>query len=94
MLRKILCNYEFSYHGNVYRGYGIYLGDTANHRNVEHKDFSSQVVCLALKHTEEELGRLCKCKYWDITRKTLEATGLNFRKLEIFFYPEPKKGER
>ena len=89
MLRKILCNYEFIYQGIPYKGCGLYLGDTANHKTVQYKDFSTQIVCLVLKPTEEELGRMCQCQYWDINRGRLESIGILFRMLEIYFYPKP-----
>ncbi|MDR0734993.1 MAG: hypothetical protein LBG16_04850 [Elusimicrobiota bacterium] len=89
MIRKILCNYEFTYHGIPYKGYGLYLGDTSNHKTVQYKDFSSQVACLVLKHTEEELGRVCQCKYWDINRKRLETAGIMMKMIEVYFYPNP-----
>jgi len=88
MLRKILCNYEFTYYGITYKGTDLYLGDTVNYRVAKHKDYASQVVSLVLRRSKEELSKITKSKYWDITQVKLELAGFMFRKLEIHFYPK------
>lgn len=88
MLRKILCNYEFTYQGKNYKDYGLYLGDTGQ-KHLAGKDFSGQIVCSALKMTEEELANELRCKYWDISRSKLEAQGFKFLHEELYLYPKP-----
>jgi hypothetical protein len=90
MLRKVLCNYEFLFNGTPYKGYGLYLEDTANPKVCKYKDYSAQIVSLVLKRTPEELGKMVQCKYWDISRAKLEAGGIKIRTMEIFFYPAVK----
>ncbi len=90
MLKKILCNYEFICNGQTFRSFGAYLGDTANTKVAKQKDYSSDIVCLALKITKEELARMINTKYWDITKAKIEAAGITFRNLDIYFYPAEK----
>jgi hypothetical protein len=92
MLRKVLCNYEFSQNGIPYKGYGLYLEDTSNPKTVKYKDYSCQVVCLVLKRTPEELSKIVQCKYWDINRAKLERVGFKISMLEVYFYPGLDKG--
>lgn len=90
-LRKILCNFEFSYLGIRYMARAFYLGDTANPKVVAGKDFTPMIVCQTLKITNEQLAALLQCKYWDITQEKLAKAGINFLKLEIYFYPPKDK---
>ena len=89
-LRKILCNFEFTYLGIRYMAYGFYLGDTASPRAIAGKDFTPTIVCQTLKISNEQLAGMLLCKYWDITQEKLAKAGIIFTKLEIYFYP-PKK---
>lgn len=91
MLRKILCNYEFFYRGAVYKSQALYLGDTNVPRAALQRDYSLQVVSLALKITEEELARMLNSKYWDISRQKLADAGFLFKQLDIYFYPSLDK---
>ena len=88
MLRKILANYEFVFMGKTFKAFDLYLGDTANPKVAKQKDYSCDVVCLALKITNEELARMLNTKYWDINSGKLEAAGIHFNMLEIHFFPE------
>ncbi len=89
-LKKILCNFEFSYSGSRYMGNGLYLGDTANPKAVLNKDYTPVVVCQALKITSEQLANYLKCKYWDINQDKMAKSGIVFSKLDIYFYPPNK----
>lgn len=91
MLRNILCNYEFLYRGVVYKCQGLYLGDTNVPRVALQRDYSLQVVSLALKITEEDLARALNSKYWDISRKKLAEAGFLFKQLDVYFYPSTDK---
>ncbi|MDR0953072.1 MAG: hypothetical protein LBM71_02630 [Elusimicrobiota bacterium] len=92
MLRKILCNFEFTTpDGRIFKAYDFYLGDTAEPKTVRHKDFTPEIVCQSLKMSEEALAKRLNTSYWDINRDKLEQNGFTFRLLEIFFYPDPKK---
>lgn len=86
-MKKILCNYEFNYQGSRYMSNGFYLGDTANPKAATNKDYTPFIVCQSLKITNEQLGLLLKCKYWDISRDRLAKAGITFTKLDIYFYP-------
>ena len=86
-LKKILCNFEFSYLGIRYMASGFYLGDTAAPKAVIGRDYTATIVCQTLRITNEELANFLKCKYWDITREKLEKAGIIFNKLDIYFYP-------
>lgn len=88
MLRKILANYEFVFMGKTFKAFDLYLGDTANPKVAKQKDYSCEVVCLALKITNEELARMLNTKYWDVNSAKLEAAGIHFNMLEIHFFPE------
>lgn len=88
MLKKILCNYEFVFNGRTLKGSDLYLGDTNNTKLAKQKDYSSQIVCLALKINNEELAKMLNTKYWDINLSKLEAYGMKFVMLEIYFYPD------
>ncbi len=88
MLKKILCNYEFVYNGHAFKGYDFYLGDTNNTKVAKQKDYSSDIVCVALKINNEELAKMLNTKYWDITLAKLEAFGIKFNLLDIYFYPD------
>lgn len=88
MLKKILCNYEFIYNGHSFKAFGAYLGDTTNPKVAKQKDYSADVICQALKVGKEELAQMINTKYWDITRAKIEAAGITFRTLEIYFYPD------
>ena len=89
-LKKILCDFEFSYLGSRYMGNGFYLGDTANPRSVVGKDFTPIIVCQSLKITNERLANFLKCKYWDIDQEKLAKAGITFSRLDIYFYPPNK----
>ena len=86
-LKKILCNFEFNYMGLRYMACGFYLGDTANPKVVNNRDYTPSIVCQTLKMSEEQLAHLLKCKYWDINQERLAKAGILFTKLEIYFYP-------
>ena len=88
MLRKILANYEFVFMGKTFKAFDLYLGDTANTKVAKQRDYSCEVVCLALKITNEELARMLNTKYWDVNASKLEAAGIHFNMLEIHFFPE------
>ena len=86
-LKKILCNFEFTYVGIRYMACGFYLGDTANPKAVIGKDYTPTIVCQTLRVSEENLANFLKCKYWDITQDKLAKAGIVFTKLDIYFYP-------
>ena len=86
-LKKILCNFEFTYLGIRYMACGFYLGDTANPKVVMGKDYTPVIVCQTLKVTPEQLANFLKCKYWDITQEKMANAGIIFNKLDIYFYP-------
>jgi len=90
-LKKILCNFEFTYLGIRYMACAFYLGDTASPKAVANRDFTPTIVCQTLKISEEQLANLLKCKYWDINRDKLAKAGIAFTKLEIYFYPPRQK---
>lgn len=94
MLRKILINYEFSYQGITYKSFGAYVGDTGNMLSVKNKDYSAEIVCLAMKISNEELATMLHTHYWDINQPKLIANGFRFRYVEVEFYPKPRPGER
>ena len=89
-LKKILCNFEFTYLGIRYMAYAFYLGDTASPKSIVGKDYTPNIVCQTLKISNEQLANMLKCKYWDITRDKLAKAGIVFTKLDIYFYP-PKR---
>lgn len=86
-LKKVLCNFEFTYLGARHVSCGFYLGDTANPKAVKGKDYTPIIVCQSLKISAEQLANMLKCKYWDINRDKLEKAGIIFSRLEIYFYP-------
>jgi len=86
-LKKILCNFEFSYVGYRFMACGFYLGDTANPKAVAGRDFTPVIVCQTLRITRENLANFLKCKYWDINQEKLAKAGIVFTKLDIYFYP-------
>ena len=86
-LKKILCNFEFTYLGIRYMACGFYLGDTANPKAVIGRDYTPTIVCQTLKVSEENLANFLKCKYWDINQEKLAKAGIVFIKLDIYFYP-------
>ena len=86
-LKKILCNFEFTYLGIRYMACGFYLGDTASPKAVIGRDYTPTIVCQTLRVTEENLANFLKCKYWDINQERLAKAGILFTKLEIYFYP-------
>lgn len=88
MLKKILCNYEFIYNGHSFKSFGTYLGDTNNPKVAKQKDYSGDIICLALKISNEALAKMLNTKYWDINQSKIEAAGIHFRTLEIYFYPD------
>lgn len=87
MLRKILCDYEFSFRGRTYKEFGLYLGDTTIPHATIRKDMTPQIASRALKLSEEELGNLIKVHYWDLDRNKLEEAGFVFIRIEITFSP-------
>lgn len=86
-LKKILCNFEFTYIGYRFMACGFYLGDTANPKAVAGRDYTPTIVCQTLRITKENLANFLKCKYWDITQEKLAKAGIVFNKLDIYFYP-------
>lgn len=86
-LKKILCNFEFTYLGIRYMACGFYLGDTASPKAVINRDYTPTIVCQTLKVSEENLANFLKCKYWDINQEKLAKAGIVFTKLDIYFYP-------
>ena len=90
-LKKILCNFEFTYLGIRYMACGFYLGDTASPKVIVGKDYTPTIVCQTLKVSNEQLANFLKCKYWDITQEKLAKAGIVFSKLDIYFYPPREK---
>lgn len=87
MLRKILCDYEFSFRGRTYKDKAVYLGDTMVPALAKKKDFTPQIVCYALKLSQEEIANLIKVHYWDLDKTKFEQAGFVFIKLKLDFYP-------
>ncbi len=94
MLRKILINYEFSHQGTIYKSFGTYVGDTGNISSAKNKDYSAEIVCLAMKINNEQLATMLNTRYWDITQAKLLAHGFVFRFIEVDFYPKPRPCDR
>ena len=86
-LKKILCNFEFTYVGIRYMACGFYLGDTATPKAVIGRDYTPTIVCQTLRVSQENLANFLHCKYWDITQEKLAKAGIVFSKLDIYFYP-------
>ncbi len=87
MLRKILCDYEFFFRGRWYKDHAVYLGDTMAPALALKKDYTTQIVCYALKLSEEEIGGIIKVHYWDLDRVKFEKAGFVFTKIHLDFYP-------
>lgn len=51
------------------------------------KDFTPQIVCYALKLSQEEIANLIKVHYWDLDKTKFEQAGFVFIKLKLDFYP-------
>ncbi len=90
-MNKVLVTYEFVHNNTIYNGYREHIGDTTSPRVAKNKDYSTVIVCRALKTTAEELGKQFGVKYWDINRSILEAHGFFFNRLDIEFYPPPER---
>ena len=91
MLRKILCDYEFFFRGRWYRERAVYLGDTMVPAIAQKKDYTSQIVCYALKLSEEDIASLIRVHYWDLDKNKLEKAGFIFTKIKLDFFPPLSK---